>query len=186
MNPHNGFAMTHCHNFNVFATSHLTFRKNRGCTDAVFALRQLCERSIEFNQDLHCIFIDQEKAFDRVNRAQLWTVLEEYGVQGQLLDNLRAIYKDSRCCVRTRTGLTKWFPVKSGVRQGCVLSPLLFLIYMDRITKEANPDEQALNELLFADDQCLVHHSRDSLQDHTYRLNSACKKYGMSISIPKT
>jgi hypothetical protein len=47
------------------------FRKNRGCTDAIFALGQLCERSIEYNQDLYTIFIDQEKAFDRVNRNQL-------------------------------------------------------------------------------------------------------------------
>ncbi|XP_072050312.1 uncharacterized protein [Amphiura filiformis] len=89
------------------------FRKNRGCTDAIFALRQLCERSIEYNQDLYTIFIDQEKAVDRVNRDLLWTVLEDYGVKGQLLDSVRAIYRGSLCTVRTRTGLTKWFPVKS-------------------------------------------------------------------------
>ena len=50
------------------------FRKGRGCTDAIFALRQLCERSIEYNQDLHLVFLDQEKAFDRVNRDKLWKV----------------------------------------------------------------------------------------------------------------
>ena len=52
----------------------------------------MCERTIEFNQDMYTIFIDQEKAFDRVNRDQLWAVLEDYGVRGQLTDNVRAIY----------------------------------------------------------------------------------------------
>ena len=97
----------------------------------------MCERTIEFNQDMYTFFIDQEKAFDRVNRDQLWAVLEDYGVRGQLLDNVRAIYRNSLCLVRKRAGLSKWFTVKSGMRQGCVLSPLLFIVYMDRITQEA-------------------------------------------------
>ena len=59
------------------------FRKGRGCTDAIFALRQLCETTIaldNIDKDLNIVFVDQEKAFDRVNRCQLWKVLEEYGV----------------------------------------------------------------------------------------------------------
>jgi len=166
--------------------SQFGFRKGRGCTDAIFALRQLCEKGIEFNKDLYMVFIDQEKAFDRVNREMLWKVMEEYGVKGQLLNSVRALYKDSQCTVRTRSGQTKWFQVTSGVRQGCVLSPLLFLVYMDRIAKEANKDTQTTNELLFADDQSLIHMDREELQQHTDRLNTACEKYGMKISLQKT
>ncbi|KAI8487889.1 hypothetical protein Bbelb_343370 [Branchiostoma belcheri] len=65
------------------------FRKGRGCTDAIFALRQLCERVCEYKKHLHMVFVDHEKAFDRVNRNKLWEVLELYGVKGQLLDNIR-------------------------------------------------------------------------------------------------
>ena len=87
-------------------TEHLSdaqfgFRKGRGCTDAVFALRQLCERAIEYDQDLHLVFVQQEKAFDRVKRGKLWKVLEQYGVMGQLLDNIRAIYANNRSAVHT-------------------------------------------------------------------------------------
>ena len=47
------------------------FRKGRGRTDAIFALRQLCKRAIEYGRDLHLVFVDQEKAFDQVNRDKL-------------------------------------------------------------------------------------------------------------------
>ena len=135
------------------------FRKGRGCTDAIFALRQLCERTIECGQDLHLVFVDQEMAFDRVNRDKLWEVLEQYGVM---------------------------VPVTSGVRQGCNLSPLLFVIYMDQITQEANPDPEALNELMFADDQAMVNNDKIQLQEHTDQLNERCETYGMKISTSKT
>ena len=47
------------------------FRKGRGCTDAIFALRQLSEKVIEHDRELYIVFVDQEKAFDKVNRDKL-------------------------------------------------------------------------------------------------------------------
>ena len=150
------------------------FRKGRGCTDAIFALRQLSEKVIEHDRELNIVFVDQEKEFDRVNRDKLWQILELYNIQGQLLDSIRAIYANSMSAVLTSGGLTDGFDIISGVRQGCVLSPLLFIIYMDRITKEANLAPDALNELLFADDQSLTREER--LQEHTSSLNSTCEE----------
>ena len=65
---------------------------------------------------------------------------------------------ESKSWVRTLSGLTDWFQVTSGVtdRQGCVPSPLLFIIYMEKFKKEANPAPEALNDLLFSDDQSLI------------------------------
>ena len=77
-----------CQTEHLLSDAQFGFRKGRGCTDAIYALRQLCERAIEHDQDLHLVFVDQEKAFDRVNRDKLWKVLEQYGVRGQLLDNI--------------------------------------------------------------------------------------------------
>ena len=162
------------------------FRKGRGCKGAIFSLRQLSEKVIEHDRELNIVFVDQEKAFDRVNRDKLWQTLELYHIQGQLLDNIRAIYANSMSAVRTSGGLTDWFDITSGVRQGCVLSPLLFIIYMDRITKEANLEPEALNELLFADDQSLAYESEGRLQEHTSSLNSTCEEYDMKISVNKT
>ena len=141
---------------------------------------------MEYNRELHLVFVDQENAFDRIDRDKLWKVLEMYNISGQLLDNIKALYAGSKSAVRTPNGLTKWFCVKSGVRQGCVLSPLLFIIYMDRITKEANPEPDTLNELLFADDQVIINENNIALQQHTEAFNQVCKKYGMKISTSKT
>ena len=129
------------------------FRKGRGCTDTIFALRQLSEKVIKHDRELNIVFVDQEKAFDRVNRDKVWQTLELYNIQDQVLDSIRATYANSMSPVLTSIGLTDWFDITSGVRQGCVLSPLLFIIYMDRITNEASLEPEALNELLFADDR---------------------------------
>ena len=140
----------------------------------------------EYGRDLHLVFVDQEKAFDRVNRDKLWKVLEQYGIMGQLLDNIWAIYANSRSAVCTASGTSDWFPVTLGVRQGCNLSPLLFVLYMDQITKEADPDPEALNELMFSDDQAMVNNDKIQLQEHTDQLNGRCETYNMKNSTSKT
>ena len=170
----------------LLSEAQMGFRKGRGRTDAVFALRPLSEKTIEYSKELNLVSVDQEKAFDRVNRNKLWKTLEEYNVRGQLLDNIRAIYSNSMSAICTQDGLTEWFGVTSGVRQGCVLSPLLFSAYMDKITREANPNPEDLNEMLFADDQSLVREKEGELQEHTNSLNTQCESFDMKISISKT
>ena len=96
------------------------FRKNKGCSDAILILRQLQEKHIEWNKPLYMAFIDQEKAFDRVVRAELWKCLAERGIFGELLRAIQSLYICSQAAVRTREGETDWFEVKCGLRQGCV------------------------------------------------------------------
>ena len=131
------------------------FRKNKGCSDAIFILRQLQEKHIEWNKPLYMAFIDQEKAFYRVVRAELWKCLAERGIFGELLGDVQSLYICSHAAVRTR-GETDWFEVKCGLRQGFVLSPLLFIIFMHNIMKRANQEENSIEELMFADDLVLI------------------------------
>ena len=79
------------------------FQKNKSCTDAIFALKQFSERATEHKQDLYLAFVDQEKAFDRVDRAQLWITLQTYGVPQHLISLCQSIYANSQCPVRTST-----------------------------------------------------------------------------------
>ena len=101
-------------------------------------------------------FIDQEKAFDRVARAELWKCLAERGIFGELWRAVQSLYICSQAAVRTREGETDWFEVKCGLRQGCVLSPLLLIIFMDNIMKRTNQEENSIEELMFADDLVLI------------------------------
>lgn len=79
-----------------------------------------------------------------------------------MLDCVRAKYRESQSALRTRSGLTHWFPMLSGVSQACGISPLLCITYMDIITKsyDISPEDDRLSDLretLFDDDQCLLH-----------------------------
>ena len=77
-----------------------------------------------------------------------------------------------------------WGDIRS--EAGCVLSPPLFIAYMDKITREANLNPEDLNEMLFADDQSLLHEKEEELQEHTNSLNTQCENFGMKTNISKT
>ena len=98
------------------------FRPRRNNTDQIFTLRQIFEKSWEYAKDVFACFIDLEKAYDRVPRVNLWRVLQEYGSDGH---RLMVIYS----------------LVGVGFRQGCVLSPLFFIIYMNWMDKLSRINE---------------------------------------------
>ena len=72
---------------------------------------------------MNIVFVDQEKAFDRVNRNTLWKVLEKYGTDKQLPRNIVAFYEQSQGAVRTTSGLTEWFKINSGVSRDVTFQP---------------------------------------------------------------
>ena len=154
----------------------LGFQNNKGCADAIFILRQLQEKHIEWNKPLFMAFIDQEKAFDRVVRSELWKCLAERGIFGELLRAVQSLYICSQAAVRTREGETDWFEVKCALRQGCVLSPWLFIIFMDNIMKRANQEDNSIEELLFTDDLVLIAEDQIRLQENGLKPRAAMHK----------
>ena len=105
-------------------------------------------------------FIDLEKAYNKVWRADLWKVLKEYGIGSRLLESIKALYKESKACVRVE--LTEEFGVKQGLRQGCPLSLWLYNIFADRVVREAMVNFKArldsclIQILLFVDDTVVM------------------------------
>ena len=71
-----------------------------------------------------------------VNRKALLEVLRMYDVGGKLLKDIKSMYVNNVACVRVKRGDSKCFSINCGVRQGCIMSPLLFNIYMDAVMKE--------------------------------------------------
>ena len=113
------------------------FRKGRGTVDQIWATRQIIERATEYQGTVHLGFVDLTKAYDSVDHSALITILKQYQVPQQLINIIKELYTGTWCCVRTAEGTSEDFEVKTGVRQGCVLSPLLFNCFMDRIVREA-------------------------------------------------
>ena len=104
------------------------FRKKRSCADQIASLRIIIEQSLEWNTPFYINFIDYEKAHDSVDGQSLWKLLRHYGVPVKIVSLIQCIYQDMGCRV-VHTGQTsEKFQVKTGVRQGCLLSPFLFLL----------------------------------------------------------
>ena len=107
------------------------FRRNRSCADQIASLRIILEQSLEWNSPLYINFIDYEKAFDSVDRETMWKLLRHYGVTKKIISLIRCTFQDMSCKI-THTGqLSESFEVKTGVRQGCLLSPFLFLLVIN-------------------------------------------------------
>ena len=82
--------------------------------------------------------MDLEKAYDTIDRHGMWQMLRLYEVGGKLLKAVQSFYVDSRACVRVGNDVSKWIRVNVGLRQGCVMSPLLFNVYMNGVVREVN------------------------------------------------
>jgi len=76
------------------------FRDGVGTRDAIFSLRNICERSLEVNQDVYICFIDYEKAFDRVQHSKLITILQEIGLDDKDIRIIRNLYWEQQAGVR--------------------------------------------------------------------------------------
>ena len=100
-----------------------------------FVLRSILEECLEWNTPLIINFIDFQKVFDSIHRPTLWNILKEYGVPEKYVNIIKILYENSKCVVKVNNSLTDWFFIKTGVRQGCILSPLLFGITIDWVMK---------------------------------------------------
>ena len=99
-------------------------------------VKQLGDKFLAKGKDLFLAFLDLEKAYDRVDRDALWQVLILYGVPGKLLKEVQSFYVDCKACVRIGHEVNEWFSVNAGLRQGCVMSPWLFNLFMDVVLRE--------------------------------------------------
>ncbi|EYC13502.1 hypothetical protein Y032_0043g752 [Ancylostoma ceylanicum] len=92
-------------------------------------------------EPLHMAFLDLEKAFDRVPHEAIWYALRWHGVPQELIEWVRILYADPRSRVQAAAGTSAEFPISMGVHQGSALSPLLFILVMDAITRDLQRPE---------------------------------------------
>ena len=100
----------------------------------IFVARQLQEKSHEQNRDLYMAFVDLSKAFDTVNRELLWDMLATYGCPNKFISVLRQFHDGMESRVMTSGGESSSVGVQVGVKQGCVVAPVLFNRFVMRVT----------------------------------------------------
>ena len=141
------------------------FRKGRGTRDQIANTHWVIEKAREFQKNIYFCFIDYAKALNCVDHIKLWKILKEMGIPDHLTFLLRNLYAGQEATVRPGYGITDWFQIGKGVRQGCILSPWLFNLYAEYIMRNAGLDEtqawikiagRNINNLRYADDTTLM------------------------------
>ncbi len=98
----------------------------------------LVEEYLGKDRKLYAAFMDFEKAYDKVGKETLWNVVKIYGVGGQLMEGIKAFYKEANACVKIDGQLNDSYAIGVGVRQGYVMFPWLFDIIMNGCMREVN------------------------------------------------
>ena len=178
----------------IIAEEQAGFRPGRSTTEQIFNLRILCERYLQHQQDLYHVFVDFKKAFDRVWHEALWATLKFYNINSNLIKVMQNLYSKASSAVYFDNSIGEWFKTTVGVRQGCLLSPTLFNIFLERIMTDALENHQGtvsiggrtITNLRFADDIDGLAGSEKDLADLVDRLDKTSQAYGMQISSEKT
>ena len=135
------------------------FRRERNTVDHLSSITSIIETRKLRKLSTFAAFIDFKKAYDSVNRFLLFQKLERLGISSKMLRALKSLYNNVQSCIKLNGFLSEWFPVNTGLKQWCVISPLLFNIFINDLidaVKKLNVGIDIGNEkiciLLYADD----------------------------------
>jgi len=171
------------------------FRSGRACADQIFALRELMAGRDQWGLPLVAVALDFSSAYDSVDRDSLWEVLRGEGMGPRTLRVIQAMYRGTSVRVRAGGGESEAFSVDKGVKQGSVLSPVLFVALMDRVLAGALgegsgcgffPAVGSVLDLDFADDVLLVGASVGEVQKGVAGVEREGAKYGLRLNPKKT
>ena len=166
------------------------FRKGRGCRDQLLTLMLLGKMKMTAKKrGMFGAFIDLKKAYDTIDQAKLWTHLQSMGLGGRLITFMKAAYKDVKCEVRVGGAMSEAFEVRAGLRQGCVLSPILFSLYIDEITTRLRQrgmgvtcGNRLIPALLYADDMVLLAEDEKGMEESLKVLQEWCVDWSLRVN----
>ena len=166
------------------------FVPGRGTTDAIFIIRQLQEKFLSRkdlngkNLTLFFAFVDLEKAFDRVPRKVLWWAMRKVGVEEWIVRLVQAMYNNARSRVRVGSEYSEEFEVGVGVHQGSVLSPLLFIIVLEALSRDFRVGVPW--ELFFANDLVIFATSLEECVERVKAWKEGLESKGLHVNMTKT
>ena len=187
------------------------FRKGWGTVDQIWLIRQVVERAAEYYHTLMLLcFVYLIKAYNSVDHIALLAVLRSFKAPSQPVNLVGELYPGTKCRVKTTEGTSEAFEVKDGVKQGCILSPLLFICFLDRIVKDVlsvleggfhiefstrgglflscqdkTPASAHIQDAMYVDDMAFIVESKSEMQHMVKALDKACERWGMNIRVGK-
>ena len=111
--------------------------RDRCIIEQIFNQRILCEKYLQHQQNLYHVFVDFKKAFDRVWHAALLATMKKYNTNTNLIQVIKNLYNKATSAVLLNSSIGDWFQTTVGVQLGCLLSPTLFNIFLERIMTDA-------------------------------------------------
>ena len=179
-------------NNNILHENQAGFRKGYSTSDHIFTLSAIIEDKLSAPKGkVFAFFIDFSSAFDTVNRDSLFYKLNTMGMSTKIILAIKAIYAFTKAKVWTKAGYTDTFTTKSGVRQGCLLSPLLFTLFLNDLNDYINFGGFRYNGvwirmLLYADDIVFFAPDPDILQNMINKLYKYCDLWDLKVNLNKS
>ena len=188
--------LEHVTSLNILHKSQIGFLPKNRTSDHLLTLRTLIDKYVHCHgEKVYACFVDFRKAFDSVWHDGLLYKLLQIGVGGCFYKLIKNLYSKSSCALKIGTSQTRSFSYSRGVRQGCILSPLLFNLYVNDLPSAFQntlsdpiilPNGTKLNSLLYADDLIIISRSKIGLQNCLNTLSSFCNSWMLDTNSKKT
>lgn len=170
------------------------FREKHTTIDQIFCLHTLITKYLRHKGGrFYALFVDFEKAFDHVDRNILWQKLITQNVSSKMVIMLKAIYADVKARVKSSAGLSNVMSCPVGVKQGCIISPILFTLFLNDLQESISIGSHGIDletiklfVLLFADDLVIFSETVIELQRLINKLAEYCERWHLTINLLKT
>ena len=182
-----------CNKMGIIPPNQLGYQKGCRTSDHILTLKNIIDKYILKGKQLFSCFVDFKSAFDTVWRDGMLFKLTKFGVGGNMLRIIQNMYKTVDYRVKLIGGTTESIKSYVGVKQGCVLSPLLFNLYIsdlpnifDATCLPVTSNSDLISCLMYADDLIIMSETRDGLQICLNKLNDYCSQWNLTVNLTKT
>lgn len=176
--------------YNVITEYQAGFRKGYSTIDNIYNLAAIVELKLSQKKKVYAFFIDFKAAFDKVSRSSLIYKLQATGVSTKMVNFLASVYHSTQSAVWDGSELSESFETISGVKQGCLLSPLLFSLYINDLHEYLEGgiwvDDINVRLLLYADDIVILSDDIKILQSMITNLEKYCNYWNLEVNLTKS
>lgn len=176
--------------YNILNEFQAGFRPKYSTIDNVYNLASIVHLKFNEKKKVYAFFVDFKAAFDKVPRQLLIYKLHNIGLSTKMVNLIENIYANTRSAVWTGNEVSEYFNTYSGVRQGCLLSPLLFTLYLNDLHNNLEGGlmigDLNVRVLLYADDIVLLADNVDTMKKMIVNLENYCDMWSMEVNLTKS